>query len=190
MQLILASSSPRRRKILNSLGATFTVFAPAAEEIQDSADPIRTVVANARAKAAVCRAKFPTAAIIAADTLVWFENRLVGKPRDLAEAAVFLRAFSGHTQIVYTAIALVAPGTTEPDVRVEASSVTFKSLAEATIQHYLQKTRPLDRAGAYDIDENGDLLIASIQGSYTNVMGLPVAPVRDWIGSLGSGSRS
>jgi septum formation protein len=64
---------------------------------------------------------------------------------------------------------------------VEASSVTFRALSEETIQTYVQRTKPLDRAGAYDIDENGDLLIASYVGAYTNIMGLPEAPVRDWL---------
>lgn len=185
MDLILASSSPRRKKILASLGAAFTVVSPEADEIKDSSDPIRTVVVNARAKAEACRARYPGSAIIAADTLVWFENRLVGKPQTLEQGAEFLRAFSGRTQIVYTGVALGRPCGHELDIRVEASSVTFRKLSEAIIQDYLRRTRPLDRAGAYDIDENGDLLIASIQGSYTNVMGLPAAPVRDWLVALG-----
>ncbi len=150
------------------------------EEIHDAADPVHTVVTNAVDKYRACRARHPDAALITADTLVWFEGRLIGKPVDLEEAAQFLRAFSGRTQIVYTGIALGLPRQ-EPEIRVEASSVNFKILSEETISAYLHKTRPLDRAGAYDIDENGDLLIAGYSGSYTNIMGLPEAPVRDWL---------
>ena len=179
--LILGSASPRRKKILDTLGVLFTVSVPDATEIHDPADPVKTVTVNAAAKYRACRATHPGAAIITADTLVWFDNRLIGKPADLGEAAQFLRAFSGRTQIVYTGIALGRPGQDDPDLRVEASSVTFKTLSEDTIQTYLQKTRPLDRAGAYDIDENGDLLIATHSGSRTNIMGLPRAPVRDWL---------
>lgn len=182
--LILGSASPRRKKILEALGCAFTVSAADAEEIHDATDPIHTVTTNALAKLRACRARHPGAALITADTLVWFEGRLIGKPADLDEAAQFLRAFSGRTQIVYTGLALGLPGR-EPEIRVEASSVHFKILSEETIRTYLQATRPLDRAGAYDIDENGDLLIAGTSGSYTNIMGLPEAPVRDWLAAHG-----
>jgi len=183
--LILGSASPRRKKILESLGISFTVWAPETDEIHEAADPVHTVVFNAREKFLVCRAQHPEAAIITADTLVWFEGRLIGKPADLEEAAGFLRAFSGRTQIVFTAVALGRPGEAEPEVRVEASSVTFKALSDETIRAYLERTRPLDRAGAYDIDENGELLIAHYYGSNTNIMGLPEGAVRDWLGAVG-----
>lgn len=182
--LILGSASPRRKKILESLGVPFLVWAPDTPEIHEAEDPVHTVTFNARAKFLACRAHHPDAALITADTLVWFQGALIGKPQDLEEAARFLRSFSGHTQIVFTAVALGRPLQKEPDIRVEASSVTFKRLTEATIQAYLARTLPLDRAGAYDIDENGDLLIAHHCGSYTNIMGLPEAPVRDWLASI------
>jgi septum formation protein len=178
--LILGSASPRRKKILLALGCTFAVSTADTDEIHDAADPVHTVVTNALEKYRACRLRHAEAAIITADTLVWFEGRLIGKPVDLEEAAQFLRAFSGRTQIVYTGLALGLPNQ-KPEVRVEASSVQFKILSEDTITAYLHKTRPLDRAGAYDIDENGDLLIAGYSGSYTNIMGLPDAPVRDWL---------
>ena len=178
--IILGSVSPRRKKILRALGCTFAVSTADADEIRDAADPVNTVVTNALEKFRACRLRHPDAALITADTLVWFEGRLIGKPIDLEEGARFLRAFSGHTQIVYTGVSLGMPNQ-EPEIRVEASSVRFKVLSEETIRNYLQKTRPLDRAGAYDIDENGELLIAGYSGSYTNIMGLPEAPVRDWL---------
>jgi septum formation protein len=180
--LILGSASPRRAKILTALGVPFTVSVPDTEEIHDATDPVRTVVFNAMEKYRAIRARHPEAAIITADTLVWFDGNLIGKPVDLEEAAQFLRAFSGRTQIVYTGVTL---GLAEdPDIRVEASSVTFRTLSEEVIQIYLEKTRPLDRAGAYDIDENGDLLIATYSGSRTNIMGLPQGIVRDWLRGL------
>lgn len=182
--LILGSASPRRKKILDALGCTFAVSSADTEEIHDAADPVHTVATNALVKYRACRARHPHAALVTADTLVWFEGRLIGKPSDLEEAAQFLRAFSGRTQIVYTGVVLGYPGR-EPELRVEASSVHFKVLSEETIRRYLHKTRPLDRAGAYDIDENGDLLIAGHSGSYTNIMGLPEAPVRDWLAANG-----
>lgn len=183
-ELILGSASPRRAKILRGLGCTFRVDMVDAAEINDASDPVRTVVANALAKYRACRLRHPDSTLITADTLVWFDGRLIGKPRDLEEAAGFLRAFSGRVQIVYTGLALGLPDR-EPDIRVEASSVKFKVLTPETIAAYLRKTEPLDRAGAYDIDENGDLLIADFSGSYTNIMGLPQEAVRDWLAGHG-----
>jgi len=151
------------------------------EEIYNAADPVDTVVRNAHAKYEACRQLHPGAAIITADTLVWFEGRLIGKPRDLLEAAEFLRAFSGNTQIVFSGVVLGMPGERSPVIRVEASSVEFKELTEEVIQGYLRRTMPLDRAGAYDIDENSELLIAGHCGSYTNIMGLPEEILRDWL---------
>ena len=182
--LILGSASPRRSKILRALGCAFTVDAPDATEIHDASDPVHTVIANALAKHQACRARHPAAALITADTLVWFQGSLLGKPADLDEAATFLRAFSGRVQTVFTGLALSLPGQ-RPGLRVEATSVRFRSLSETTVAEYLRRTRPLDRAGAYDIDENGELLIDTISGSYTNVMGLPAAPVRDWLAANG-----
>lgn len=178
--MILGSVSPRRAKILRALGCAFRVVAAEAEEKHDASDPVRTVADNALAKYRACRGRHAAEAIIAADTLVWFEGRLIGKPADLDEASELLRAFSGRVQTVFTGLALGMPGV-EPEIRVEASSVLFRALTEAAISDYLERTRPLDRAGAYDIDENGDLLIAGYSGSYTNIMGLPQETVRDWL---------
>ncbi|MDD5706667.1 MAG: Maf family nucleotide pyrophosphatase [Kiritimatiellae bacterium] len=178
--LLLASASPRRRKLLAELGLAFEVLPVSAPEIHDPSDPVGTVARNAVAKHDAARALRPDAVLIAADTLVWFEGRLIGKPADLEDAAKLLRAFSGRTQTVFTAVALSMPGQA-PDLRIEASCVHFRKLEEAVIQEYLKRTKPLDRAGAYDIDENGDLLIAGYDGSYSNIMGLPVESVRDWL---------
>lgn len=183
MKLILASASPRRKAILESLGIPFVVFPTSAEEILDPQDPVRSVFENARAKALACQYHFPDQPILAADTLVWFDGHVLGKPRDWEAAATFLRSYSGKVQFVYTGIAFVLPGK-DIDVRVEASSVHFKNLEEDQIQSYLQNAQPLDRAGAYDINTHGDMIIDSYQGSYTNIMGLPAAPVRDWWSSI------
>ncbi len=177
-EIILASASPRRAKILQDIGVPFRIDAPQADEICDPADPVRTVIVNAEAKLAAARAKLgghANSRMLAADTLVLFEGRLLGKPTDTAEAHDFLRMLSGKTHVVYTAVAF-----SDSETRVEASSVTFRELSDATIARYVQECNPLDRAGAYDIDENGELLVASYAGSYTNIMGLPAALVRDW----------
>lgn len=177
--LIVGSASPRRHRLLREAGLPFEVLAAEAREIHDGNDPVGTVVHNALAKHAPCRRQRPDGCVLTADTLVLFEGDLIGKPRDMDEAALFLRRFSGRTQTVYTAVALSLPGL-DAEVRVEASAVHFRPLDESTILHYLRRTRPLDRAGAYDIDENGEMLIAGHGGSYTNIMGLPMEVVVDW----------
>jgi septum formation protein len=178
--LVIGSVSPRRHALIRRCGLPFEVCATEASEIHDGRDPVGTVVHNALAKQAAARHLRPEACLLTADTLVLLGEQLIGKPRDLEEGAVFLRAFSGRTQTVYTAVALSLPRGAAPEIRVEASAVHFRTLDEATIRAYLQRTRPLDRAGAYDIDENGEMLIAGYGGSYTNIMGLPMETVCDW----------
>ncbi len=182
MRLVAATASPRRHAILRALGAAFDVVMPEVEEIHDGSDPVGTVVHNARAKYVAAHGLCHGAAILAADTLVYFDGELIGKPRDLEEAKTFLRRFSGRTQIVFTAVAMGTEA--EPEIRVEASSVRFKELHEAEICAYVAEVRPLDRAGAYDIDENGERLIAGWSGSYTNIMGLPSEVVKAWLEKL------
>ena len=190
--LILASGSPRRAKILHDLGVEFEVVKTEAPEVSIPHDPVRTVTENACAKlrAAVAQERDPPEvvgrAILAADTIVWFDNRIYGKPRDLEEAKEFLRELSGQTHVVFTGVAFRAEDGAERTACVE-SHVTFRALSEEMIAEYVARVHPTDRAGAYDIDESGDLIVASYEGSYENIMGLPVEPLRDFgIGVLGS----
>lgn len=172
-EIILASGSPRRAKILNELGVRFRVVRTDAPEVAYNAAPERTVSENALAKGAAAGAA-PGQHVLSADTIVWLDDRIFGKPRDYAEAALFLRTLSGRTHSVFTAVAF------DGDVRVVRSDVTFHVLDEAAIARYLEEVQPLDRAGAYDIDELGSLLVADYTGSYENIMGLPVEPLREW----------
>lgn len=172
-RLTLASQSPRRAKILAGLGVAFDVVKTNAPEVSLPHDPEGTVLANARAKLLAC-GRAPT---LAADTIVWFAGKIYGKPRDLAEAKAFLRELSGQTHVVFTGVAYIGR-----DERVKTacarSDVTFRALSDAAMDGYIARVRPLDRAGAYDIDESGDLIVASYTGEYENIMGLPVEPLR------------
>ena len=173
--LILASGSPRRAKILRDLGVAFEVVKTDAPESSYPGDPERTVRENALAKGAVLpSANPPTRHVLSADTIVWLDGRIYGKPRDLAEAKAFLRELSGRTHAVFTGVAY------DGEARVVRSDVTFRPLTEETIDAYVAKVNPLDRAGAYDIDECGELLVASYTGTYENIMGLPVEPLKEW----------
>jgi len=171
--LTLASGSPRRAKILSEHGVDFCVVRSDAPEVAYPDDPERTVRENALAKGAVVAAG-GARRVLSADTIVWFEGRIYGKPCDLDEARDFLRTLSGHTHGVYTGVAY------DGDVRVVRSDVTFRTLDEATIAEYVRRVNPLDRAGAYDIDTCGELVVARYAGSYENIMGLPVEPLREW----------
>ncbi len=180
--LILASGSPRRAKILRDLGVEFEIVKTDAPEVSLPHDPEGTVTANARAKLLACG----RAPALAADTIVWFAGKIYGKPRDLAEAKAFLRELSGNTHIVFTGVAYhpspsPSPFTFHPSPPLTAcarSEVRFRDLSDAVIDEYVARVRPLDRAGAYDIDESGDLIVASYTGEYENIMGLPVEPLR------------
>lgn len=169
--LTLASGSPRRAKILEKLGVAFTVAKSDAPEVSYPGDPERTVRENALAKGAAVTAE---GGVLSADTIVWHAGRIYGKPRDLDEAKAFLRTLRGETHTVFTGVAY------NGEVRVVRSDVTFKPLTEGEIDAYVAEVRPLDRAGAYDIDTSGERLIANLAGSYENVMGLPVEPLREW----------
>ena len=175
--LILASGSPRRAKILKDLGVEFEIVKSDAEEVSYPHDPERTVRENAIAKgAAVGRARTPAApqGVLSADTIVWFNNRIYGKPKDFAEAKEYLRELSGNVHTVFTGVAY------DGEVKVVKSDVKFRKLTDAMIDEYVARVKPTDRAGAYDIDESGDLIVESFFGSYENIMGLPVEPLKEW----------
>ena len=174
MPLTLASQSPRRADILMKLGVAFEVVKTNAPEVSIPHDPERTVVENATQKLRACGC----VPALAADTIVWFNGKIYGKPADLAEAKVFLRELSSQTHSVFTGVAYADDsGVRSTCVR---SDVTFRTLSDADIDEYISLVHPTDRAGAYDINEHGDLIVASYTGSYENVMGLPVDPLREW----------
>ena len=171
MKITLASGSPRRAKILEELGVEFDVVKTDAPEASYPHDPERTVRENALAKGA---AAAPRTRVLSADTIVWFGGRIYGKPRDLDEAREFLRELSGNVHTVFTGVAC------DGDVKIARSDVRFRRLDAAKIDEYVERVRPTDRAGAYDIDESGDLIVEGYTGSYENIMGLPVEPLREW----------
>ena len=170
---VLASGSPRRAKILRSCGLDFTVVKSNAPEVAYEDDPERTVRENALAKQAdeKLRAYGP---VLSADTIVWYSGRIYGKPRTLDEAKEMLATLSGKVHTVFTGVAY------NGEVKVVRSEVRFRELSQEAIEEYVRRVRPLDRAGAYDIDESGDLIVESYSGSYENIMGLPLEPLKEW----------
>lgn len=179
--LLLGSASPRRRRLLADLGLVFGVEASAVREVHRSARARWTVRENALRKLAWCRARHPGHRVLTADTVVVFRGRCLGKPESRREADAFLRLLAGETHAVLTAVALGGPGTGAARCAVVETRVTFRPLTAAARRDYLQRVDPLDKAGAYDIDDHGDLLIARVEGSRSNVAGLPLEVVRAWL---------
>lgn len=179
-RLILASASARRKKILGSLGVEFTAVTPTIREVLHISNARRTALENSAAKMAWCRVTYPDCHCLAADTIIDFEGRCVAKACTPEEACDFLRMFAGKTHKVYTAVSMLRPHTQPEQVLVE-SSVLFRPLKEKDIRAYVERVKPMDRAGAYDIDQQGDDLIESYEGSFTNIMGLPVEAICGWL---------
>ena len=175
MNVILASASPRRRELLAATGLNFEVIASSAEEIHDATIPLDELCEkNAELKALAVAADHPDAAVIGADTLVWIEGEPLGKPKDLDEARAMLRKLSGRAHTVCTGVCVVFPGGKVERFH-ELTAVRFRQLDEATITAYFEKTNPLDKAGAYGIQDSGEMIVEGIEGAFDNVMGLPVA---------------
>ena len=178
--LVLASASPRRHRILAELGIPFEVVIPGAEEHFFVENPERTARENALLKNAWCRTRHPNRRILSADTVLDFEGRCVSKPDSMAEAFGFLRMLSNRRHTVLTGVAYSAPGR-ETIVSVTMSKVRFRDLTDDDIEAYFEIVNPLDRAGAYDISDHGDLVVDHIDGSRSNVAGLPMETVLDML---------
>jgi septum formation protein len=177
--LILASASPRRAELLRQLDLKFQVVPSDAPEIHQEHLTAREIARiNACRKARAVARRFPDALVLGADTLVYLEATLLGKPADLAEAHRMLERLQGRTHQVVTAICLLHLRNRRQKVFAETTAVTFRPLDAVTIQRYFVKVNPLDKAGAYAIQEEGDLIVEKISGSYTNVVGLPVEKLR------------
>jgi septum formation protein len=174
-EFILASASPRRHELLARLGLDFRVEAAPVEESECTArGPEWMVAYNAALKADAVALKAEAALVLGSDTTVAVEDRVLGKPRDLEEAQGMLELLSGREHTVYTAVALRCRERAYAYDFVEASKVRFHVLDAATIQAYHAQVNPLDKAGAYGIQEGREMIIDSVTGSVENVMGLPI----------------
>ena len=176
LEIILGSQSPRRRELMAGLDLPFTAVTIDADEhypaeLQGGDIPYYI----SRAKAHAYEGKLKEGQIlITADTIVWLDGQMLGKPHDEAEAYAMLRALSGKTHQVFTAVTFVQKGKAMETV-VDKTDVTFGELTDDEIRHYIQKYRPFDKAGAYGVQEwIGYIACTGMKGSYFNVMGFPV----------------
>ena len=174
-KLILASGSPRRREILESVGAEFELLLPDVDETVPPLPPERTVMTLAERKCRAALGMLPHGSeriVVAADTVVAYRGEIFGKPHTPDRAAQMLRTLSGPRHTVYTGIA-VARGD-RITVECEGSDVCFRELSEDEIRRYAATGEPLDKAGAYGIQERGSIFVRRIEGDYFNIVGLPV----------------
>jgi len=183
---VLASSSPRRAALLSNAGFEFEIAAPRIAERFDAAVTLRELTLwNAIRKGMSVAQTCPDAVVLAADTLVALENETIGKPADLKEAARMLRRLSGRTHEVCSAVLIYHQTSGRSAVFHDISRVRFHRLNRAMIDKYVAKVDPLDKAGAYAAQGSGAEIIAKIEGSFTNVVGLPMEKTIDALAKFG-----
>ena len=183
MHLVLASASPRRRQLLAAAGIACLIDPVDVDERRragESPDAYVRRVAEDKARAGAVR--HPAAAVLAADTAVVVDADVLGKPADALDAERMLRALAGRAHDVLTGVALVYGG--RLTARVERTSVWMSPLSDAEIQSYVASREPMDKAGGYAIQGLASRFIPRIEGSYTNVVGLPVATVAEMLAEI------
>ncbi len=177
---MLASASPRRAELLKLLPVKFQVLASQATEVEhEHLSPQEVCQLNAHRKARAVAKQIPDTLVLAADTLVFLDNEILGKPRDLADARRMLARLQGRQHQVVTGVCLMHLRRHREKVFAVSTDVLFHPLNARQISDYLANIHPLDKAGAYAIQERGELIISEISGSYSNVVGLPVEKLRD-----------
>ena len=184
--LILASGSPRRKEILDTMGLAYTVDVSDADE-SFIADPEAMVLELSLRKARAVAAKHDDSIILAADTLV-FGAEVLGKPMDEEHAKSMLRQLSGNWHSVYTGVSIIDTYTGAVLSKADVTRVHFVELSEKDIERYVASGESKDKAGSYGIQGMGGMFIDRIEGSYSNVVGLPMALVRSMLLEIGSGN--
>lgn len=179
LKVVLASASPWRKNLLEEAGYDVECVVSGADEIEDhSIPPAHLALENASRKAAVVAPGYLNDIVIAADTVVWRSGKFFGKPSSLAEAFLMLSELSGETHEVVTGVVIHFPGR---GIRKfsESSLVTFHELDDVALREYLGSIEPLDKAGAYAAQDDNGRMIKTIEGSVTNVIGLPLERLRE-----------
>ncbi len=177
-RLVLASRSPQRETILSRLGLTFEVIPSGVDEV-DVGEPNDVVIENSllKARAVAARLADSAALVLAADTVIVHDGDVIGKPRDAAQAAEFMRRLSGQEHQVLGGLAVVGPDRRERTA-VTATTVRFRELSDEQIELYVATGEWKDRSGAYAIQQGGSILVERIDGDYLNIIGLSVNDLR------------
>jgi len=187
LQIILASASPRREQLLREMGLRFIVVHPdGVDEMLGGAASDVLAIQNAQCKARAVAGRHPDSMVIGADTIVVLNGKPFGKPRNIEEAHDMLGQLAGRRHEVITGVCLVhRPFDTELTF-ADTTRVWMRALTRLQIAEYLGKINPLDKAGAYAIQEHGEGIVERIEGSYSNVMGLPAERLRATLERLGA----
>jgi len=186
-RLILASESPRRYELLKQVGLDFEVVpSNVSEDFVQAESPRDHVIRLAEAKAREVANQYPDGWVVAADTIVCINGSILGKPKGREEAVEMLRRLSGREHRVWTGFFVCHSERGESDKEVVQTAVRVKPLTSAEIEWYVQTGEPLDKAGGYAIQGIGSFMVESIQGSYTNVVGLPLCELIQMLTRLGA----
>jgi len=186
--LILASGSPRRARLMKEMGLKFRVLpsdAPEADSEQLTGRELAEL--NAYRKARAVAKDHPQAVVFGCDTVVYLETKPYGKPRDLKEALIMLAELSGRTHQVISGCCLMHMESHRCEIYSVTTDVRFRRLTDDQIFRYLKKINPLDKAGGYAVQEHGEMIVESVHGSFTNVVGLPVEELADRLKAFGIG---
>jgi septum formation protein len=184
--IVLASGSPRRRDLLEALGIEYEVVVSRYHEDNElKSYPSRVVMTHAQRKVQDVAPRVKRGVVVGADTLVYYQRRIFGKPRDLQEARDMLRTLQGRTHAVYTGLALYDVTQDKLAVDYVRTRVVMRALDASEIERYFQLVDPLDKAGAYAIQEAAGVIIERVEGCYYNVIGFPVAKLDEMLRGLG-----
>ncbi|MDB6023908.1 MAG: septum formation inhibitor Maf [Verrucomicrobiales bacterium] len=184
--LILASASPRRAQLLRQLEVDFEVVPADINEVHyEHLTAGELCQMNAYYKCRHVSKKFPDAVVLGVDTLVTLNGKVYGKPKNLREAQTMLRELSGKTHEVMSGVCLIHLRTHQQKILVEKTSVKFHKLDATEIRDYLSRINPLDKAGGYAIQEHGDSIVEKIEGSYSNVVGMPMERLQKELAEFG-----
>lgn len=184
-QLILASNSPRRAEILNLAKVPYRVKTPDYhEKLLNSEKPEILVQKNSMKKVESISHLVKSGLILGADTIVVLEDEILGKPQDEKEAFSMLKKLNGKWHQVYSGVALLNKKNSRQTTGYEVTKVKFNTLTDSQIQDYIQTGDPLDKAGAYGIQEKGAYLVEKIEGNFDNVMGLPLNKVKELLSQI------
>ena len=178
MKIILASKSPRRREILETMGVDFEIdVADVDEGVEETLSPVEAVceISKRKADAVLSRHKDDDCIVVSADTVVVIDGKIIGKPKDEEDAFNIIKSLSGRTHEVYSGFTVCGNGKLKTDF--EVTKVHFKELCDDDIKRYVATGEPMDKAGAYGIQQKGNLFVEYIHGDYYNVVGFPISKI-------------
>ena len=184
LKIVLASTSPRRISLLRQIGMRFSVATPVDDEVSVNPDPKMMVMENAIAKARSALGE-EEGLVVGADTVVYIEGAILGKPSSEEEACIMLETLSGRVHTVFTGLAVVDAGSGREEVGCEETRVQVMELSEEDVVRYVETGEPMGKAGAYAIQGLGAVFVESVDGCFHNVVGLPLSLLWKMIRGMG-----